>query len=242
MFLAITMLTVMMLYQMNKPKKYIIHFVKLFAIGLIFQSCSPTYIANVINTPMLSKKGDLKIAGYLGVSGFDQQAAYALTDNVGLMLNGSFWNLLSDSISTFPGHLFIEAGSGYYTCLGKYVRLDTYGGIGFGRLKSSLDNRLLFSGADINSMRMFIQPSIGFTSNICDVVLSSRFVMENIYHDSKPISEYFLEPVFTTKLGYEPLKFVWQIGVSFPLKQNLYDVKIYSQLFIFSMGLQYTIY
>jgi hypothetical protein len=67
-----------------------INFFCLIPLFLVIQSCSLAYIPNVVNTPMLSDRGDLKAAVAAGVSGVDFQLSGAVTDHIGLMLNGNF--------------------------------------------------------------------------------------------------------------------------------------------------------
>jgi hypothetical protein len=53
-------------------------------------SCAPAYVPNALNTPLFNNKGEIHIAANTGISGFDPQLAYAVTDNIGVMVNGSF--------------------------------------------------------------------------------------------------------------------------------------------------------
>ena len=63
--------------------------------------------------------------------------------------------------------------------------------------------------------------------------------MVNFKQKNISMTQYFLEPAFTVKLGYKYVKAVLQVGLSFPTnKQNLaYD---YEPVF-FSLGLQATL-
>ena len=66
---------------------------------ILISSCTPPkYIPNVLNTPMLSNTGEIQASIHMAVSGFDPQLAIAITDNLGLMANGSFLNNETNSM------------------------------------------------------------------------------------------------------------------------------------------------
>lgn len=205
-------------------------------IALVINGCAPAYVPNVINTPLLTNKGEIQAAIHSGISGTDPQFAYAITDNIGVMLNGSFANRTLDSTNNFHKHEFIEIGTGYYTKIGESGRFETFTGYGFGKLKANFGNDLWITYTDVNSSRIFIQPTIGASTDIFDGSLSSRFVMVTMHQDSKRSSEYFIEPVITSKVGYKYVKAVFQIGLSIPL--NSEEINFSYQPLIFSVGVQ----
>jgi len=214
-------------------RKNVIFFI---AIIIAINSCAPAYVPNVINTPLLSNKGEIQAAIHTGVSGTDPQLAYALTDNIGVMLNGSFANRTSDSTDDFHKHQFAELGLGYYTKIGESGRFETFGGGGLGNLQAKFDNTVWNTYADVNSYRFFIQPTIGASTNIFDGSFSSRFVMVNLKQNSISSTGFFVEPVLTGKIGYKYVKAVIQLGFSLPL--NSKNIDFYYQPFLFSIGLQ----
>ncbi len=161
---------------------------------LIINGCAPAYVPNVINTPLLSSKGEIQAAIHTGISGTDPQFSYALTDNIGIMLNGSFADRTSDSTDDFHKHQFIELGTGYYTKIGESGRFETFGGFGYGKLQAEFDNDLWDTHSDVTSSRIFIQPTIGATTDIFDGSFASRFVIVNMHQASKKSTGFFLEP------------------------------------------------
>jgi hypothetical protein len=209
---------------------------------LIINSCAPSYIPNVINAPLLSNKGEFQARLNSGISGFDPQFSYAVTDNIGVMLNGSY-NYQNDSDS-YHKHYFIESGAGYFGKLQESGRFEVFGGYGYGDVKTLtpwLPGWVAY--ADGYYHRIFIQPSIGAVTNVFEGSFSTRFVMVNMhfrdYYGDKPSADNsfnpFIEPVITAKIGYKYVKFVTQIGFSIPLGNNYEDLYDY-QPFIFSMG------
>ncbi len=210
----------------------------------IFTSCSPEYIPNVVNTPMFDEMGELQANVSAGVSGTDVQAAYALTDHVGLMLNSSFRDEVSDTSRDFHKHTILEFGLGYYGNISDYGRYEIYGGYGGGRIKG-FDEDNVFDSRITDALfgKIFIQPSIGLKSNYFDGNLGARFAMVRVDYKNNPEGlnekfQPFVEPVITGRLGIKNVKVVSQLGFSLPLTDEyVFDY----QPFIFSLGLHFRI-
>ncbi len=203
---------------------------------LIISGCATAYVPNIINTPLLSNKGEVQAGVHTGLSGTDLQFSYAVTDNIGVMLNGSFANRTSDNTDDFHKHKFVELGTGYYTKIGENGRFETFGGYGYGKLKADFNNSLWNTHLDVNTSRFFVQPAIGVTTDIFDGSLASRFVMVKMHQASNKTTEFFFEPVITSKVGYKNVKAVFQLGFSIPLISDNIDFNY--QPFLFSIGLQ----
>ena len=202
---------------------------------LLISACAPSYVPNVVNTPLLSNKGEFQVTANAALSGFDPQLSYAVTDNIGLMVNGSFANQTSDSTDDYHKHQFVELGAGYYKKIGQRVRFEGYGGLGFGNLESNDDDALFIPFSSVKTTRVFLQPTIGATTEIFDGSFSSRFVVVNMKQDLHSDIGYFIEPVLTSRLGYKYVKVVTQFGVSIPLNS---EIDFGYEPFIFSIGLQ----
>ena len=151
----------------------------LFAITslLFFSSCSPAYIPNVVNTPLMSKKGDVTAAAYVSTSGYDFQVAGAVTDHLGLMANSNFLRFTN----TESKISMVELGSGYYTKIGLNGRFETYGGIGlatYTRDKNPIHINGNSNPVYVNGTftRYFIQPTIGANTDIFQGSFSTRLV------------------------------------------------------------------
>jgi hypothetical protein len=205
---------------------------------LIFVSCAPAYVPNVINSPMFSNKGEIQASGHGGIAGFDPQVSYAITDHLGVMVNGSFADRTSDSTDNYNKHRFIEAGAGYYQKIGSIGRFEAYGGGGFGKLKAYQNVGFWISSADVNCMRFFVQPAIGLSTDVFDGSIATRLVALNLKQDTLSNTGLLLEPVITAKVGYRYVKAVFQFGISLPLNSEQIDFTY--QPFLFSIGLQAT--
>jgi len=217
-------------------KNYMIsgHLLLIGSIIILINACAPAYVPNTVNTPMLSNKGELQASLNSGISGFDPQLSYAITDHIGVMLNGSFANETSDSSDDYHKHQFVEAGGGYYTKIGKIGRFESYGGFGLGNTQGEYESTLWSSYANAQYFRIFVQPSIGMATSYFDGSFATRFVIVSMTQNPNKSTGYFLEPVLTFKLGYKYVKLVSQFGLSFPATE---DIAFNYQPFMFSVGL-----
>ncbi len=197
----------------------------LFLISGMFLSCSPEYIPNMVNSPLLSNKGEFQANAATGTSNLDVQLAYAITDNIGIIANSSFADQTEDSTDNFHKHMILEGGIGYYDKIGKIGRYELYGGYGSGWIEGRY--RDIFGFDDISKARFnrfFLQPGIGIATGIYDGSFSSRFALVQMNPEGTNFKsgdyQAFMEPVFTSKIGYKYLKFVFQFGFSVPLGEK----------------------
>ncbi|HAF28312.1 MAG TPA: hypothetical protein DCG75_04615 [Bacteroidales bacterium] len=221
----------------GKSRFYILVTTALFG---VLTSCSPEYIPNMVNSPMLSNQGEFQATIATGTSNFDAQTAFAITDNIGIMVNGSFGDETNDSTSDFHKHAIIEGGIGYYDKIGSKGRYEIYGGYGLGKVEGFYEGATFDSQiTDARFNRFFIQPGIGISTGIYDGSFSPRFSLVQMNPNGADFKSgqynVFFEPVITSKVGFKYVKFVFQFGVSLPFgEDNLnYDY----QPFIMNIGL-----
>lgn len=214
----------------------------LIVIVLLNHSCSPAYVPNMVNSPLLSNKGEFNASAAIGTSGIDPQFSYALSHHVGLMFNSSFANTDTGSEGDYHKHSIIELGAGYYNTLSKSGRFEIYGGFGSGKV----DGQFTFMGTkSINNAKykkIFIQPAIGASTKIFDGSLATRFSFINMdlsdpLYTGKNKYSLFIEPVITCKFGYKHVKFVWQFGVSIATEKDIKRQYEYQPIMM-SFGLQ----
>lgn len=218
-------------------KKIIIISLATIAALIYFNSCAPLYVPNVVNAPMLSEKNDINASLHFGLSGTDVQSAFALTDHIGIMVNGSYMNQTSDSADNYHKHILIEAGVGYFERLGKYGIFETYGGYGVGRINSHQNSGDFSSFSDTYVNRIFIQPSVGFKSNYFEFAFAPRTVWAFVSQGNVRKTGFFLEPTLVLKAGSPILKLVTQFGLSFLMNSSSSSFNY--QPFLFSFGLQF---
>lgn len=238
-----------------------------YVIGIIMvlQACTVKYVPNVLNTPMFSKAGEVNLASNIAISGFDPQLSASVTDHIGVMLNGSFWNINknpSDISSAFTSHKFMEFGAGYFTKEDEILRFEVYGGYGLGNFYSQYNElqwspytNSTFIKSEVDCSRFFVQPGFGISTKYFEMNLASRFSNVNFLKDSESESNlknslegincYFVEPALTLKGGIENVKVILQCGTSISLN-NSYNIftNNNSNMFSFnplilSIGLQY---
>jgi hypothetical protein len=202
-------------------------------------ACAPVYVPNMINQPLLHQKGDLKVSASTGSSGFDPQLAYAVTDQIGIMANGSFAhyeeNSQDNTSTNNHKHQFYEFGGGYYKMLNPITCLEAYGGYGFGSVNGDYSD-LWESHSDSRINRLFFQPGIGITNDFIDASFSPRIVWVDIIQSGDHVSQCLFEPALTAKFGYKHIKGIFQIGFSGPIGQDHY--KFLYQPFMLSVGIQ----
>jgi len=221
--------------------------VKILAIFLIgnvllsFYSCSPEYLPNMVNTPLFEDEGEIQASGGIGLSGYDLQLAYAATDHIGVMANSSFLSQTSDTTDEYHKHDFFEVGVGYYTHISDNATISLYGGYGLGNVESKVANNLVDEDfTDASFHRLFVQPSIGIATKHFDASLAPRLVFVDVEYSQSPLNEAsgyqpLIEPVLTTRFGFENVKFITQAGLSFPFISDNLDFD--TQPFMFSIGL-----
>jgi hypothetical protein len=98
---------------------------------------------------MMKKKGEIKAEVSYGREGIGLNSAYAVSDHVGVMLNG--FSVFDNSAQYDRKYNYqVEAGLGYFTDFGDSFRYETYAGFSQGwlnssyeRIKQETDGRLL---------------------------------------------------------------------------------------------------
>ena len=220
-------------------KSYILLIVIALSYILTFTSCSPVYIPNVAPTPMLSEKGDAKLDLNYGVSGFDPQLAYAVTDHLGILVNASFADTDGSRDSGYyHRHNFIELGAGYFNKIGEKGLFSIYGGVGFGDISSSYSSGIINNpDLDTRQFRFFIQPSLGIKTDVYEGAIGARFVSLQLLDLNQGSVNYFLEPTITNKLGFKYGKVCLQTGFAVPIMGSNFGYDYHPLMFSFGVEL-----
>jgi hypothetical protein len=208
----------------------------------LLNSCVPAYIPNTVNTPLFTGKHELQANIGTGISGWDPQVAFSVTNHIGIMVNSSFANRTNDSTDNYHRHAFVEGGAGYFINPVGILVLEAYGGFGAGKVETYYKN---YGTANAYINRIFFQPSVGVTNKVFDASFTPRLVFVNIENvNDDPTKLYhtgyrpFIEPTFTFRVGYKYVKFFTQFGFSIPMDNYTYSYDC--QPFMFSMGLHAT--
>lgn len=179
---------------------------------LFAYSCRPPlYIPNTTNVPTLKEKGDIDASYTLGTNGHDLQGNYAITNNWGVMLNGSYGNSKSDSSASFNRHEFIEIGGGYTINLNEdklnenKVLFSAFGGYGFGSSSGlyaySIGNSMYSHQTNGTYTRAFIQPSIGYSTNNVDIFFTLRSTYVNVNKIKNELEQSLLNDEYLDDFG-----------------------------------------
>ena len=209
--------------------------IRLACILALCQSCRTVYTPNALNVPLLQEQGEIKLM----VSANNYQAAYAVTDKIGIIANGRV--ATSANSSTINGaadnfdakNTVFEGGIGYYGRTGRNLTYEVYGGGGISQVGFHGTGTSVGKNYDVSGLKFFIQPNIGFTSRGFDIALSTRVsglqfstatgdytasdLKSNDLDGLAKSTHLFLEPAITLRGGYKYVKLQAQIGGSFKL-------------------------
>ena len=233
------------------------------SIILILTSCySPRYVYSPVtqNIPLINKKNDVKVAGYLAGGGsgtnnlsspgaynlgLDLHTAYAVTDHFAVMLNQyNRWErngrnndvFAGDSILILYKRSLTEMGVGYYKSMNDHNScFQLFGGFATGKFminESSARNRTANGRFHTSHVnKIFIQPSIiSGMTKNFTAAFSSRFSM--VYYDkiNTDYSDAELKQYFLTDLSASPV-FFWEPTMSYMFGfKKLKGIKVETQL------------
>jgi len=208
---------------------------------LLFSGCSPKYyVPNTHNVPLLQQKGESAVSFAAGAWRAELQGAYAVTSNVGLMLNAASFHPEDDEEGDGGKGQLFEAGLGYYRGLSKRTVFEAYGLLGVGDVENHFpstlaDNPSTTGKIESKLFRYGIQSALGFRSKYFDVSASARISGLNYFNISGSLVfsgedqvEYLqrenihllVEPAVTLRTGYDFLKLQVQLGNTFNLSNS----------------------
>jgi hypothetical protein len=235
-------------------KKHVLYFS---FIVLVMANCSPVYVPNMRNTPLLTKAGEFQGSMSYGTAGLDLQGAVAVTNNLALMGNFSYESRNTDTLNTtddyddYHRHKLYEGGIGYFKNDDKFC-FEVFVGYGVGEA-TSYGSYEIFSSSDDDRVngkfqRFFLQPSFGFNKKVVHVAFTPRISLvdftefsskdgsTNVITRIDPEPRIFFEPAVTTRFNFIDNRFfaTLQVGVSASVEgENVFD----HERFIFSTGL-----
>ena len=232
-------------------KIYYFYFFKFY----LYCACySPRYIYSppTQNIPLLSKKNDVELVGFLCrrykafkekgnyIRGFDIHTAWAISNHFAVMLNESVrWEknggndsfFQSDSSSLSYKRNFIEAGAGYFTSVGnnKKMQFQVFGGAAFGSSKISDDfisNNIQLSKHHYSRVtKIFIQPALIYIPfKKFSTALSSRFTEVLFTHIRTNYTSAELNNYILDSISVSPV-FFWEPAVSYTFGFKKFPVK-----------------
>jgi len=203
-------------------------------------ACSPILYSTVgQNVPLFREKGEVALnaglavsgnSNYFGTTGINVQLAVAPTNSLAVI--SSFYSL-KESDGTGKGNYF-ELGIGKFKYNPKSnLTGEIFFGAGLGSIKSSPDGYQISS----DFLKVFIQPSGGFTSKVFDIAFTPRVGVVNFLShknegNEQEINQFFsdkkttvvFEPGITLRLGFKNVKLQYQYNYStFNYNSNGYN-------------------
>lgn len=196
----------------------------------------------------MTEQHEVEFGAYAGTNGIDFQTAYSPVKHFGVMADFSNYNDESQDTTRFIKHRMFEGAVGGYYPFDEQFVPELYAGYGQG--VSENYNNYWSSLATLKEgkyRKLFVQPGFGITSDIIDAAIHTRFVFVNYYevnsvayderHQTDSNYDTFVEPALTFRAGYKFIKFQMQVGVSFPVREVIYDY----QPFMISFGMHLNI-
>ncbi len=196
-------------------------------------ACTPVYVPNAVQAPLLEERGDIRVGGYVGTSGADLQVAGALTDHLGVsaaVLTGSYEDESEDAVRDENRRRFGEVGIGYFTDFGRVGRFEVYGGYGRGWAEATdeyrfLDNRTVTATGRYR--RLFVQPTLGAALGPARLYGATRLAHVRFHEFETSQTTFdeaqsapFFEPTVGADLGLGWFNLGGQIGLSIPLENE----------------------
>ncbi len=179
-------------------------------------SCKLVHYPTSFNTPVLDKKGDMQATGVIGLGNIEVQGAYALTNSMGLSVTGSYFSeereieVNNETVKVSEQSSYLEGGLGYYGQIGEFGKYSIFAGAGVGRVPADFRNSFYDGVQTALRKKIFVQPSIAFTSNFADIVGVLRLSSVTINRETN----LFAEPGVVLLLGYKNIKFYADAGLS----------------------------
>ena len=186
--------------------------------------------------PLFEKKGEIRLSGnyYVGntewdeITGGEIQAAYAVGDHLGILLNTVFMGVPDGTPQYSSGRgSIIEMGAGHFKPLRKSHVFETYAGFGFGNVK----NHYLSGGnSRVNFTKFFLQPSIGYSKKYFNAGVATKLSLVRM-KVNLPKGQNLMEPDEMGEIDYitaKLLSVLWE--PSFFIRAGIKAVKAQFQV------------
>ncbi|TDE13877.1 hypothetical protein [Dyadobacter psychrotolerans] len=194
-------------------------------------SCRTVYAPNALNVPLFQEKGELKAT----IATNNLQVATAVTEHIGIMVNGYLNAYTSDDKDFKNNGKGAEIGIGYFGHSANRITYETYAGAGLYNVKMKESNKA--KTFDSDAVKYFVQPAVGWVTQYFEIAASPRLSV--IKYSAPDITGYtvqeqasnylnivdqkahaFLEPTLIVRGGYRFVKLQAQYGHSFKLSKN----------------------
>jgi hypothetical protein len=221
-------------------------------IAVLLSSCTHYYyLQNIQNVPLFKGKNEYRLSASLGTgrasTSTELQAAYSITNNIGVMTNYMSARGGSKSGRNWGKGNYLEGAIGYYKPIGTSGVFELYSGFGGSKQYHEytttvwdgiwLVSRTYYGTSSLSFNKIFIQPSYGVFFDNFDFAFSTR-IGELFYHKidnqitcgsidyivlnniAKNKNYLFIEPAITARGGWESFKFQIQLAYTSYLNKS----------------------
>ena len=172
----------------------------------LLSSCRSMFAPVMQNAVILEEKKELEVSA----NNNNIQAAYAISDKIGVMVNGHYrLQMYEEEIIQYRDYYrkqsFMDFAAGYSNNFNDEFKYSLFAGGGIGFIDNGYEDYTSLTGYEYykaNSTRLFIQPNAGYTSKFGDFIFSARLnghyfknlsVTDN-YYDSDDLQTFLFAP------------------------------------------------
>jgi hypothetical protein len=173
---------------------------------LCCSSCASVYVSSLRNAPLMTGKGEFQSSASFG-NGANINAAYALTDHVGITAGGMYANNRAQNLNnTYRRHQSAEVALGYFGHNNK-ISYETFVGYGAGRgyAQDSVFGFFFFANsqrtAEGGYHKYFIQPTFAFRPKRFVLAVTMRITYVE-FKDLRVMTDNGNPSVFRNKYSY----------------------------------------
>lgn len=206
------------------------------------------YSSNSPNMPILQGKGSgvVNVSGSFGnsgssLNGAELQSAFAPGKNIGMQINGFVAGRKNQEPQHHNNEYYVDWALGYYRKINKTISLELFGGLGTGSTK----NEHYTGYSKINYTKVFLQPSVGYSSNDGKFKAAAgfrfsrnRFIIReqafNTTDESFSATEFselslhpkqfFIEPSALLRYGWKTFQFQFQYSELLQTAERTYNM------------------
>lgn len=222
----------------------------LMALLPVSQACAPVYIPTARHAHQLDHNGELSGAVLMGTNGVDAQAAFAVSDHVGIAGAGSFGDN-AEGTEDYHEHSYGELAIEYFSPIGKIGRFELLGGGGSGSATSVDKYGFTGTSKEVQATgkynKLFLQSNIGLETNAIEMGVALRLghvMFTEFETSSNTYDEFdagtFFEPALYARLGWENIKIEGQVGTT-GLLQDEEDIIFDYRPALVSVGLHFNL-
>jgi hypothetical protein len=169
-------------------------------------SCASVYVSSLRNAPLMTGKGEFQGSASFG-NGSNLNAAYALTDHVGITAGGMYANNRAQRVNnTYRRHKSTELALGYFGHTSR-ISYETFVGYGTGRgyAQDSVFGLFFFPNtqqtAEGGYNKYFIQPTFAFRPKRFFLAVTVR-VTYSEFRDLMVMTDNLNPSIFPNKHSY----------------------------------------